>query len=158
MSALPSYRIQSTDLHSKSVGWFLYEDNTNTKWVKRKAQKSWFKSQKQSISSILGTTMGLFLKMQSSHIEPIFNACYLEKFQKNLTKRRSEKLKIVSLGPQNHPFLPFRTSEKISLEIHFLIPVIRYNLIKRFREKFKNLDVWSKMTQFPCFGRNKDFS
>ena len=154
MSALPSYRIQSTDLHSKSVGWFLYEDNINTKWVKRKAQKSWFKSQKRSISSILGTTMGLFLKTQNGHIEPIFNAAATC----NLKKRWSEKLKIVSLGPQNHPFLPFRTSEKISLEIHFLIPVIRYNLIKRYREKFQSLDVWSKMTQFPCFGRNKDFS
>ena len=28
MPVLPSYRNQSTDLHSKSIDWFLYESNT----------------------------------------------------------------------------------------------------------------------------------
>ena len=27
---LPSYRNQSTDLHSKSIDWFLYEGNSGT--------------------------------------------------------------------------------------------------------------------------------
>ena len=30
---LSSYRIQSIDLHSKSVDWFLYEGNTYNQWV-----------------------------------------------------------------------------------------------------------------------------
>ena len=30
MSALPSSRNQSIDLHSKSLDWFLYENNTGT--------------------------------------------------------------------------------------------------------------------------------
>ena len=30
VSVLPSYRIQSVDLHSKSIDWFLYEGNTGT--------------------------------------------------------------------------------------------------------------------------------
>ena len=39
---LPSYRNQSIDLHSKSIDWFLYEDNTFTSWVKQsKGAKMW---------------------------------------------------------------------------------------------------------------------
>ena len=34
MPVLPSYRNQSIGLHSKSIGWFLYEGNTGTLWVK----------------------------------------------------------------------------------------------------------------------------
>ena len=34
MPVLPSYRNQSTDLHIKSIDWFLYEGNTETEWVK----------------------------------------------------------------------------------------------------------------------------
>ena len=30
MPVFPSYRNQSTDLHSKSIDWFLYEGNTDT--------------------------------------------------------------------------------------------------------------------------------
>ena len=33
MPLFPSYRNQSIDLHNKSIGWFLYEGNTGTKWV-----------------------------------------------------------------------------------------------------------------------------
>ena len=35
MPVLPSYRDQSIDLHSKSIDWFLYEDNTGFYWVNK---------------------------------------------------------------------------------------------------------------------------
>ena len=35
VSVLPSYRNQSIDLHSKSIDWFLYEENTVTSWAKQ---------------------------------------------------------------------------------------------------------------------------
>ena len=35
MPVLSSYGKQSIDLHSKSIDWFLYEGNTDTRWVKR---------------------------------------------------------------------------------------------------------------------------
>ena len=34
MPVLPSYREQPADLHSKSIDWFLYEDNTGIERVK----------------------------------------------------------------------------------------------------------------------------
>ena len=36
VSVFSSYRNQSIDLHSKSIDWFLYEDNSGNKWVKLK--------------------------------------------------------------------------------------------------------------------------
>ena len=35
MSVLPSYRNQSIGLLCKSIDWFLYEENTGIKWVKK---------------------------------------------------------------------------------------------------------------------------
>ena len=35
MAVLPTYRNQSIDLHRKSIDWFLYEGNTDNKWVKK---------------------------------------------------------------------------------------------------------------------------
>ena len=34
MPVLLSYRNQLTDLHNKSIDWFLYEGNTYIQWVK----------------------------------------------------------------------------------------------------------------------------
>ena len=34
MPVLHSYRKQSINWHSKSIEWFLYEGNTDIKWVK----------------------------------------------------------------------------------------------------------------------------
>ena len=50
VSVLPSYRNQSIDLHSKSIDWFLYEENTVTSWVKQsKGAKMWNKAPKPSV-------------------------------------------------------------------------------------------------------------
>ena len=35
MPVLPSYRNQSIGLLCKSIDWFLYEENTGIKWVKK---------------------------------------------------------------------------------------------------------------------------
>ena len=35
MPGLPSYRNQSIGLLCKSIDWFLYEENTGIKWVKK---------------------------------------------------------------------------------------------------------------------------
>ena len=37
MPVLLSYRNQSTDLHSKSIDWFLYEGNNDIYWVNKEA-------------------------------------------------------------------------------------------------------------------------
>ena len=72
MPLLPSFKSQSTDLHSKSIDWFLYESNTGTQWVNHYEslfQRAWKDSLKrvleaysETCQTLKGSAFSIFAK------------------------------------------------------------------------------------------------